>query len=226
MKAAETYLGKYNVGYGLRYPDGYFIRVVGQILEYQEQMKEMKEVKVLDYGCGNGVHLAFLKSRWPGCQLFGLDISEIAIEQAKASLPEKADQLSVCASVPRIADIFPNSKYDLIMANQVLYYLDDANVKIMMDQFYDLLNPGGKIFVTWMGVENYYYKLSTELPGTNMRQVVLTKRLQETSEINFKDKNSFSALFDKYTKLQLGYYDSVIREDEGSTMHYFYVGKK
>ena len=43
MKAAETYLGKYNVGYGLRYPDGYFIRVVGQILEYEEQMKEMKK---------------------------------------------------------------------------------------------------------------------------------------------------------------------------------------
>lgn len=126
----------------------------------------------------------------------------------------------------RIEDIFPNQKYDLIMVNQVLYYLDDANLNIMMDQFYNLLNPGGKIFVTLMGVENYYYKLSTELPGSNMRQVVLAKRLQETSEINFKDKKSFNVLFDKYSKLQLGYYDSVIREDEGSTMHYFIVGKK
>ena len=126
----------------------------------------------------------------------------------------------------RIEDIFPNQKYDLIMVNQVLYYLDDANLNIMMDQFYYLLNPGGKIFVTLMGVENYYFKLSTELPGSNMRQVVLAKRLQETSEINFKDKKSFNVLFDKYSKLQLGYYDSVIREDEGSTMHYFIVGKK
>jgi hypothetical protein len=128
--------------------------------------------------------------------------------------------------VTRIEDIFPNQKYDLIMVNQVLYYLDDANLNIMMDQFYYLLNPGGKIFVTLMGVENYYFKLSTELPGSNMRQVVLAKRLQETSEINFKDKKSFNVLFDKYSKLQLGYYDSVIREDEGSTMHYFIVGKK
>lgn len=95
-----------------------------------------------------------------------------------------------------------------------------------MDQFYYLLNPGVKIFVTWMCVENCYYNISTELLGTNMRQVVLTKRFRETSEINFKDKNSFSTLFGKFTKLQLGYYDSIIREDEGSTMHHFYIGKK
>jgi hypothetical protein len=44
----------------MRYPDVYFIRVVGQILEYLEQMK------VLDYECGNSVHLAFFKSRWTG----------------------------------------------------------------------------------------------------------------------------------------------------------------
>lgn len=223
-KNKETYTEKYKSGYGLQYPDGHFIRVVSQILEYQENMSGCT---VLDYGCGNGIHMEFLEKRWHKSKFYGLDISELAIDQAKKRLPMWAENFRQCDSVPNLKTLFGDLKFDLVIANQVLYYLDDPDLKNVLEQIYDALNPGGVIFVSWMGVENFYYNLSTPIEGKKLRKVELNNRLKETSEINIKTKEEFSSLFsNKYEKLHLGYYDQLIREDEGSTMHYFIVAKK
>ena len=63
MKNKETYKKKYKSGYGLQYPDGHFIRVVTQILEYDERMNA-SECDILDYGCGNGVHMEVSLKDW------------------------------------------------------------------------------------------------------------------------------------------------------------------
>lgn len=219
----ETYKEKYTSGYGLQYPDGHFIRVVTQILEYQEKMSECT---VLDYGCGNGIHMEFLESRWPKSIFYGLDISDIAIKQAKNRLPEWAENFKQCEPVPNIKSLFGEVKFDLVVANQVLYYLDDPDLDNVLNQIYQALNPGGIIFISWMGVENFYFDLSRPIEGKSLRKIELNNRLKETSEINIKSKEEFSSLFKKYQKLHLGYYDTIIREDEGSTMHYFIVAKK
>ncbi len=222
-KNKETYKEKYKSGYGLQYPDGYFIRVVTQILEYQEKLSSCK---VLDYGCGNGIHMQFLQSRWPKSTFYGIDISDLAIEQAKKRLPEYANNFKQCEQVPNIDSLYKGLKFDLIVANQSLYYLDDPDLDNILGQIYRALNPGGIIFITWMGIENFYYNISKPIEGKSLRRVELNNRLNETSQINIKSKEEFSSLFHNYKKLHLGYYDQLIREDEGSTMHYFIVAKK
>ena len=63
MKNKETYKKKYKSGYGLQYPDGHFIHVVTQILEYDERMND-SEYDILDYGYGNGVHMEVSLKDW------------------------------------------------------------------------------------------------------------------------------------------------------------------
>ena len=43
---------------------------------------------VLDYGCGNGHTLAYLKSKWPDAEYTGVDISDVALRLAKERLPD------------------------------------------------------------------------------------------------------------------------------------------
>lgn len=43
---------------------------------------------ILDIGCGNGHTLEFLGGRWPGAKLYGIDLSDVAIDIAKSKLPD------------------------------------------------------------------------------------------------------------------------------------------
>ena len=135
-KNCKEYDNKYSSGYGLQYPEGYIIRICKQIIEFQEKMSNPT---ILDYGCGNGIHLEYFSSLWPTSELFGLDISSNAIEQAKKRTSLVNARLEVCKPVPDINNIYLNQKYDLILSNQVLYYLEDKDVKNLINQFYDLI---------------------------------------------------------------------------------------
>jgi len=42
---------------------------------------------VLDIGCGNGHTLEYLSKMWEGTKLYGLDISEVALDIAKVRVP-------------------------------------------------------------------------------------------------------------------------------------------
>ena len=224
MDNQKAYQEKYSSGYGLRYPDGIIIRVTHQIFKYE---LDFKGGNILDYGCGNGVHIDYLNSVFPSAEIYGLDTSEQAIEVAKENNPEFSSYISTCSPVPKIDETFKGVKFDLIICNQVLYYLNDENAKNIIEQFYDVLNPGGALYVSWMGVENFYFGKSTEEKEGGFRRVELSGRLNETTFINFKTKKEFLDLFsDKYKTVQDGYYDAQIRQEEGSTMHYFFVGNR
>ena len=69
MDSLQTYINKYDKGYGLTFPDGHIVRFYERILRYK---LGRKPGVMLDFGCGNGVHSAYFKSK--GYEVFGLDI--------------------------------------------------------------------------------------------------------------------------------------------------------
>jgi 2-polyprenyl-3-methyl-5-hydroxy-6-metoxy-1,4-benzoquinol methylase len=219
----QTYEKKYGKdGYGLQYPDGHVIRIHRQVLEYE---LGMKGGKLLDYGCGNGVHAQYMHQQG-NYEPYGCDISHIAIEQAKILLPNYADNFHVIPPLPELTDFFKND-FDLVFSNQVLYYLNDEQLNNMVSQMYSMLRPGGVIFATMMSTGNYYHSRVTDTEN-GLSRVVLTGRLNETSFINFKTREETRNLFDSvgFKKIQLGEYGGVYREDEGSRDHWIYVGIK
>lgn len=216
-----TYDTKYQQGYGLVYPDGHVIRFHRHILEYEVGLRGGT---MFDYGCGTGSHLHYFAQH--GFTPYGCDVSPTAIERCKALMPAQADNFHVVPSVPRLREYF-SGDFDLVFSNQVLYFLNDRDMGTILSQLYDLLKPGGIFFATMIAPTNYYAQFVEGTEG-GLSKVVLRGRLNEIQCVNFKTREQVLALFTSagLARLHLGYYGAVIREDEGPTDHWMFVGRK
>lgn len=217
--AKEYYKKSYGSGYGVVHPEGHIIRVYKQIMEYDFGISGGR---VFDFGMGVGQHLKWLTTagQW---EPYGCDIMEEAVNATGAILPEFRNNFFVNSKGEVLSERF-NTKFDFILANQVLYYLNDKEIQETLNSFKKMLKPGGFFLATMMSKENFYYGLSNPAEG-DFREVNLKGRLSGKTFINFKSQDQMERDFSNFKKIQVGYYDTVIRSDEGSTKHYFYLGQ-
>ncbi|WP_291953025.1 methyltransferase domain-containing protein [Campylobacter sp.] len=221
ISSLKAYNEKYDKGYGVLYPDGHIVRFYERVLKYK---LNKTSGNLLDFGCGNGVHCAYFKSK--GFNPFGIDIvASIRANWEKLSLG--GGNLHIINPNSSFKNLF-NEKMDVIFANQSLYYL--SNLKETIQEFYELANDKAVFFATMMSEKNYYYKNSSECENTNLKKVVLKGRLNEESYINFiKEPCELKELFKPFKTLYLGEYDPINIfdfENEGSAHHYIYIGVK
>ncbi|WP_051542012.1 class I SAM-dependent methyltransferase [Clostridium lundense] len=217
----EVYEKKYKGGYGIVYPEGHVIRI------YEHYIKNLlnngKKNKMLDFGCGNGTHSLYFKDK--GFEVYGVDISQEAIDICKSRFHTGKEKFFV---IDKETDLNKslNTKFDVIFANQVLYYLSDIELNRKLNEFYELLNDNGIVIFTMMASKNYYYNLAQKCDNeTGLYKVELKGRLNETSYINFvKDEEDMKNKFGVFQSLYTGCYDFSMKE--GSSLHYFFIGRK
>jgi hypothetical protein len=142
----------------------------------------------------------------------------------KKLLPKYAKNYHIVPPVPVLKNYFSNN-FDMIFANQVLYYLNDFDLSNLISQFYNMLKPDGIFFATMMPPTCYYNNFVVSNEG-GLDKIKLKGRLNEISFINFKTKKDCLELFKQFLKIHLGSYSLTIREDEGSIDHIIFVGKK
>mgnify|MGYP003564545591 FL=1 len=212
----DTYEEKYRNGYGIKYPEGHIIRIMKNILP--ELIQKMPiEGNFLDFGCGNGVHSKFFADE--GFSVFGVDISKRAIELAKNNNKEYQENFFT------IKDNKFDNKFDVILANQSLYYLSNEELQLVLKQFNDLLNDDGIVIFTMMSMKNCSYNYIDEHLDNGLSKVILSGRLNETTYINFtKDIEDLKNKFSIFSHLFSGIYDMTLIE--GSSEHMYYIGKK
>jgi len=217
-----AYDQKYEGGYGLQYPDGHIIRIFERILKYE---LGVTTGNLLDFGCGNGVHSKYFMSK--GFQCYGVDIAKEAICQAKTFMHEKAVLIKPNQS---LKEIFQPDYFDVVLANQSLYYMDDADMSNCIKELYTFTKPGGICIFTMMSARNCYNGLIEETYDNGLSKVVLRNRLTETTYINFiENEEQLKSKFSPFQMLRIGYYDfGFISEDpeEGSSHHFIFIGKK
>lgn len=223
MSSFEAYKDKYKQGYGTMYPEGHIIRFYEKFLKYEKAIDGSNKEKVLDFGCGNGTHSVYMASK--GFDVYGVDIISSAIEEVHTRLPSLNKHFKCITPNESIENIFEN-KFDIIIANQSLYYLSNDELQKTLMQFDNMLNPNGIVFFTMMGVQSYYYEKSTKLNENNgLREVTLTGRLNETTFISFIESESdLTNKFSLFTPDFIGHYDCTMRE--GSGFHYQFIGLK
>ena len=88
-----------------------------------------------------------------------------------------------------------------------------------------MLKPGGIFFATMIAPENYMFKYIEPTEG-ELSKVVLKGRVNDTTYVNFKTKEEMLKMFDIFKKIQVGWYSQIIREQEGQTDHFIFIGKK
>jgi SAM-dependent methyltransferase len=76
--------------------------------------------EALDFGCGNGEFTEVLKLALPNWKVYGMDISSVAIGNAKKSYPN-------CIFFLPSNVAFENKKFDFLFTHHVLEHVEDIN---------------------------------------------------------------------------------------------------
>lgn len=227
VTSQEAYEQKYAKGYGIQYPEGHVIRFYERICAYE---LGLKNAKVFDFGCGNGTHAKYFMQK--GFEVYGVDIISQAITMAQEVMGSKAKLIKPNQSLKGLFDSERESiKFDIVFANQSLYYLDDEHLRKCVNELYEMTTPGGICFFTMMSRQNGYVKhISQELEG-GMSEITLSGRLNEQSYIHFIDNTKeLEAVFAPFKTLYIGDYNAFYLYEpyslEGSGHHYIFIGKK
>ena len=113
------------------------LEAAGEWHQLQPLFPDLKGKRVLDLGCGYGWHCKYAV-KMGASQVIGIDGSEKMIAKAKTQNPDSRIRYEVCG----IEDYsYPENRFDLIVSNLVLHYLDDLSA--VYRNVYAALKPGG-----------------------------------------------------------------------------------
>jgi len=164
-KAAQNFLFTRTDGKGI---SGFWNREIEQPLMYKLVPQNLKGKKLLDIGCGPGIHLKEYVLR--GADGVGIDISKEMITLAKKYCPEAKFEIGNIENLQ-----FKDESFDIVTASFILDHLKDLNKSITGIK--RTLNKGGKfIFSVPHPISNMY-------PDWNEGSTTPTKSYFDTQEI-------------------------------------------
>ena len=109
------------------------------IIGYMNILSPKENPAILDLGCGEGIlneRLSFIDYEY----FLGIDYAKSSIDQAnEKSLPNSE---YLCADLHQYT---PDRKFDIIVFNEVFYYLHDSVRTEVLNKMIDALNPDGII---------------------------------------------------------------------------------
>jgi len=214
----------------VQYPMDHVVRFHAYYLQYH-----MPTGKILDYGCGSGNNSSFYLQR--GYDVHGVDVAEGSLEQIKANLnmyglpPEKIDKFKI---IPPDESALPyeDGYFDMILSNQVLYYhATEARIRARCKELARVLRPGGLVFLTMMGAQNYYFTHHTKrIHDKETCEVILedtSHRLHGLRELLYvvRDEDHLTNLFSEFECINVGFFDMGLF-DMKRGFHWIFVGKK
>ncbi|MCK4526043.1 methyltransferase domain-containing protein [candidate division WOR-3 bacterium] len=100
------------------------------------------QLKILDAGCGDGVHLNIL-SKLKGLEIYGVDYNPVRVERAKMEYPQakifKGD----------LTNLYIKDKFDIVLCSQVLEHIEEDDK--VLDNLYNSIRNRGILI---LGVPN------------------------------------------------------------------------
>jgi predicted TPR repeat methyltransferase len=103
---------------------------------------------VLDLGCAGATLAGHLGS---DVDFYcGVDISEVAISKGRENLADsnRASTVTHQLEVSTVQDYQPSCRFDVIIFNEVMYYLTLRQIKDSIRRYAGFLSPGGAILVS------------------------------------------------------------------------------
>jgi ubiquinone/menaquinone biosynthesis C-methylase UbiE len=102
--------------------------------------------KILDLGCGTGRHVLYLADL--GFEVYGLDVSEEAIETAKILLKERNLHAELDARSMHERLDYEDRFFDAVICIRVLNHGKIEDIRETIGEIERILRPGGLVYVT------------------------------------------------------------------------------
>ena len=107
------------------------------------KLKEINPDSLLEIGCGLGYTTKIIQQSLPKCSVTGMDISKVAISKAIKLFPN----LNFVSGDIRSASGRPDIKYDVVILNQLLWYVLESLYETFRNCF-SILKPNGRIIIS------------------------------------------------------------------------------
>ena len=114
-------------------------RQVLAVLRDHVAPRDLGSLRVLDVGCSSGIITTMLAGACASAVGVDVDTDAIALAHAAPRMPN-LEFLFMSGSTLE----FPDRSFDLVICNQVYYWLEDPQV--LMDEIFRVLKPGGSCF--------------------------------------------------------------------------------
>lgn len=214
----------YERGYGVLYPEGHIIRCYELVLRGELGLDGSRGERMFDFGCGVDTHAGYFRTK--GFDAYGVDSDPNAIARCKERFPEAAEHFATVDPEPDPRRDFFGGQFDLVLSNQVLYYLSGRDFKTCVENLRRQMKDGGIIVATMMTTSHYLFAGSQPGPDGLRRAPSSTGGRPIVYNINFvASKEEVVERFGLFEPLHVGHYDFSILESQPSRLHYLFVGR-
>ncbi|MBI5788748.1 MAG: methyltransferase domain-containing protein [Candidatus Schekmanbacteria bacterium] len=169
------------------------------ILNILKQYKHCK-LDILDIGCGDGFVLKSL-TNYPLFQLFGMDVSQKAIELAQK---RAGTNIQYIVGDLQSQEELPKRKFDFIICSEVLEHLPED--KLALSNLAYLLSPKGKLLLTLPHNQEYWTPHDTA--AAHLRRYEKQELIEKLQKNGFKVLRGFTWGYPLYNL----YYNLVLKQ--------------
>ena len=106
------------------------------------------EVRLLEIGCGSGIHIRTAASLNPDLKAVGVELSPEVAETARAHLREWGLNGRASVEVSDIRTRVGEAEFDLATMHQNIYYFSETEQVPLLARVRSMLRPGGRLLLT------------------------------------------------------------------------------
>ncbi len=171
--------------------------------------KPLHEMKVLDFACSIGANSVIFKNL--GVEVFGIDVSEKAIEkciQGGYKLGDGRHFKAVNLLDPgvELKKLFNGMMFDLIIASECMYYFKNKERRDLLTQFMDVIEPHGIFYVSMPTYDFPLYRgyKDVEKDSDGMVEIKESGSISEKLSVNLpRSRNEMISMFEPFKMIDL-----------------------
>jgi ubiquinone/menaquinone biosynthesis C-methylase UbiE len=136
----EKHTKKMYNDFGEEYQEKRYYNDYVEIPNMLKTVKNIKGKKLLDIGCGAGIHIKSYSKKGAKCS--GIDISETMIEMAKKKNPKIEFKVGTVTKLP-----YKSNSFDVVTCSLILDYIKDLNKAFK--EINRVLKKGGTLYYSY-----------------------------------------------------------------------------
>lgn len=158
-----------------------------------------------------------------GFKTYGVDITDANLKLSKKINKSLISKL--VSPKPKNQLYFPNIAFDVVISIQTLDFLNNKDMKTVINNLYNNMKKGGIIYCSLNAYSNYFRKHGRYV-GYGLWNIKLkTDRLDYDIHLNFVKKKDMKKIFNQFKPIYIDYYDSSFR-NEGCEKRFTFLGIK